>query len=264
MKPKISIITICKNSTATIERTIQSVITQNYDNFEYIIVDGGSTDGTLGIIEKYNTRISKWKSEPDYGISDAFNKGIGMCTGDIIGIINSDDGLMPDALRYVAEAFDNKSNVYIGRLLSINENTGEKHTGTGERPIKFSYYDDSHISHPSTFITKEAYEHYGLYDTNCKYGMDYELLLRMYKNGATFKKIDSVLAFFTSNGITFSKYSKEKYKESIYIIRKNGASIFDIAVFSSKRFVKNIALALLGRDRINKVKVKLGKLKSTK
>lgn len=103
LNPKISLITISYNSKKHIEDTILSVTTQNYDNYEYIIIDGASTDGTLDIINKYQDKITTIITEPDKGISDAFNKGIRLCTGDIIGIINSDDILLPGALSVVAK-----------------------------------------------------------------------------------------------------------------------------------------------------------------
>ena len=95
MKPKISVITITFNSAATLEETILSVTSQDYPDLEYVIIDGGSTDGTLDIIRKYQDKIQIVVSEPDRGISDAFNKGIARATGEIVGIINSDDILLP-------------------------------------------------------------------------------------------------------------------------------------------------------------------------
>ena len=88
---KVSIVTVCYNSAATIEHTIQSVLSQSHDNIEYIVVDGGSTDDTLNIIDKYKNKLSKVISEPDHGIYDAMNKGIKNATGEIVGILNSDD-----------------------------------------------------------------------------------------------------------------------------------------------------------------------------
>ena len=97
--PKISIITVCKNSSSTIENTIKSIIKQNYNNIEFIIIDGKSNDTTLSIIEKYKKDISKVISEEDHGIYDAFNKGLKLATGDLIGFVNSDDTLTDNAIE---------------------------------------------------------------------------------------------------------------------------------------------------------------------
>ena len=101
---KISIITITYNSERTVEETLKSVISQAYPKLEYIIVDGASKDKTLDVVAKYKDSIARIISEPDKGIADAFNKGIRMATGDLIGIINSDDLLLPGALRKMAES----------------------------------------------------------------------------------------------------------------------------------------------------------------
>ena len=256
-KPKISIITISLNSGRTIERTIVSVKEQAYENLEYIIIDGGSTDNTLEIIKQYSNIITYWKSEPDKGISDAFNKGVKMASGEIIGIINSDDGLMPGALNMLAENYDSKVDIYVGKLESRDVENGIKYTTNP--PEDYTYMTDSHISHPSTFISKRAYEKYGLYDENCKTAMDYELLLRMKKRGAKVKRIDAPLAFFTMGGITFSRYTRKKYDEHIYIIKKNGATRFDCLKYFVKRKAKNAVIACLGRERISRIRSKIMK-----
>ena len=118
--PRISVITITYNSAATLEETIRSVTMQDYPALEYVIIDGGSTDGTLDIVQKYKDQIQVVVSEPDKGISDAFNKGIAHATGEIIGIINSDDILLSGALREVAEAYDPQVDVYSGYILFWN------------------------------------------------------------------------------------------------------------------------------------------------
>ena len=102
---KVSIVTVSYNCEATIEQTIQSVLSQDYDNVEYIIIDGGSTDGTIEIIRRYESNIAYWNSEPDRGISDAFNKGINCCTGEIVGILNADDLYLPGTVSTVVQAF---------------------------------------------------------------------------------------------------------------------------------------------------------------
>ena len=117
MKPRITVITITYNSAATLEETIRSVTMQDYPALEYVIIDGGSTDGTLDIVQKYKDQIQVVVSEPDKGISDAFNKGVTRATGEIIGIINSDDILLPGALQKLAEAYDPRVDVYSGLIL---------------------------------------------------------------------------------------------------------------------------------------------------
>lgn len=122
--PKISIITVCYNSEKYLEETIQSVLRQNYQNVEYIIIDGGSTDNTVSIIDKYRQYITYFVSEPDNGISDAFNKGIRVATGDVIGIINSDDLLEEGALERVAQEYAPSVDWYRGDCKVWNDQTG--------------------------------------------------------------------------------------------------------------------------------------------
>lgn len=246
MKPKISIITITYNSGKTLERTIKSVISQNYDNLEYIIVDGGSSDNTLEIVKKYEASIAKWISEPDKGISDAFNKGIRMATGDIVGIINSDDGLMEGALEILSSVYDPNIDVYSGKQLIWNEETGTKVVATPS--MHYTYSGKNSICHPATFVSKKAYDKYGVYDVDYRYVMDYDLLLRYDRAGAKFKFVDSVLAFFTTGGVTFTEYTKERHQETENMLIKNGAKKIDIWIFTIIRWTKNVVIKVLGRD----------------
>lgn len=105
---KITVITVCLNSAETIEKTVKSVAAQECSELEYIVVDGGSTDGTLDILKKYKSAMDILVSEPDQGIFDAMNKGIGLSTGDVIAFLNSDDWYEKDALKIVEKAFDDK------------------------------------------------------------------------------------------------------------------------------------------------------------
>ncbi|MBS6764912.1 MAG: glycosyltransferase [Clostridium sp.] len=226
MRPKISIITITFNSEKTLHRAIDSVISQDYSELEYIIVDGGSKDSTVEIIKSYGEQITKWVSEPDNGISNAFNKGIAMATGDIIGIINSDDGLEPGALSAVASAYEEGIDVYRGKVLLWKEDSDTKAIETPSMHFDFSGFNK--ISHQSTFVTKSAYECYGHFDELCKYVMDYDLLLRYEKAGAKFKYIDEVLAFYSLGGLTFTKMTKTRIDEIKYVIHKNGGTKKDL------------------------------------
>lgn len=254
---KISIITITYNSENTLERAIESIVSQDYSNLEYIIVDGGSTDKTLDIIKKYGEKITKWVSEPDSGISNAFNKGIAMATGDIIGIINSDDGLLPGALEAISNAYSEGIDVYRGNVLLWKEDTDTK---VIEIPsLHFTFTGLDRISHQSTFITKKAYEQYGVYDECCKYAMDYDLLYRFELAGAVFKYIDQTLAFYTLGGITFSPWTKERNNEIKYIMRKNGATNQNIRQYEVRSYIKRIIKKIIPKEIIMKIRNKKAK-----
>ena len=209
MEPKISVITITFNSEATLEETILSVTTQDYPALEYVIIDGGSTDGTLDIIRKYQNKIQVVVSEPDRGISDAFNKGIARATGEIIGIINSDDILLPGALQKVADMYDSQVDVYSGLILFWDVESDEtfpSYPDVTSDKVKLQY----NVAHPARFIRKDAYERYGLYQEDLRYMMDIELLCRFYKQGARFMLIDSPLAKFRIGGTTNDPIYKKK------------------------------------------------------
>ena len=108
-KPLITIITVVFNNKRYLTKTIKSVLNQSYQNIEYIIIDGGSTDGTLKIIKKFDKKIDYWISEKDHGIYDAFNKGLKLATGDLIGFVNSDDILLKNACKYLVKNYENHS-----------------------------------------------------------------------------------------------------------------------------------------------------------
>ena len=225
MEPKISVITITYNSKATLEQTILSVTTQDYPALEYVIIDGGSTDGTLDIIKKYEDKIQVVVSEPDRGISDAFNKGIDRATGEIVGIINSDDILLPDALQKVAEKYDPQIDVYSGLILFWNEDTNETFPSYPDVTfdgLKLQY----NVAHPARFIRKDAYERYGLYREDLRYMMDIELLCRFYQQGARFLLIDCPLAKFRIGGTTNDPIYKKKEDYRAFV-RSFGGSEWD-------------------------------------
>ena len=207
--PRISIITITYNSERTVEETIKSVVSQNYPNIEYLIIDGGSKDKTLDIVEKYRDKISFVISEPDKGISDAFNKGIRYSTGEIIGIINSDDLLMPDALQAIAEAYDQSVDVYRGNLIIWNSDTGNKVISIPAVEFPIYSFGKPSICHPSTFVAKDAYDRYGTYRVDFKNLMDVDLLMKFYKAKAKFKHVNKELAVFRLGGVTSNPFWKK-------------------------------------------------------
>lgn len=207
---KISIITITYNSEATLEDTIKSVIAQDYPELEYIIVDGLSQDGTMDIVRKYADNISIVISEKDKGISDAFNKGIRAATGDVIGIINSDDMLMPGALQAVAAQMKEDTDVIYGKAYRLYEDGSTREYLPRDLKI-FTY--KMPLVHPATFVRKAAYERYGYFNVDYRYCMDRAVLYQMYRGGAKFQYIDEFLAYYRMGGTSENQYWNGTLKE---------------------------------------------------
>jgi len=198
---KVSIITVCFNSAKTIEQTIKSVLSQTYNNIEYIIIDGCSTDGTLDIIKKYKDDISYWVSEPDNGIYDAMNKGLAKATGDVIGIINSDDWYDAETVANVVETFLTSDCDFVhGDIIRVYEDTNLqvrcKPSSISKRWHKTAFY------HPTWFIRKKIYEEYGFFRTEFLICGDYELLLRLYKNNVKMCYVENNLAYYRMDGFS--------------------------------------------------------------
>ncbi|ULT28281.1 glycosyltransferase [Sphingobacterium sp. E70] len=185
--PKISIVTIVFNDVTNIERTIKNVLfEQDYINKEYIVIDGGSTDGTLEIIEKYRDKIAVFISEKDRGISDAFNKGIRRASGDVIGLINSGDYYEPNILEDIARLFaENKSGkdfkVVHGRLSLFDREISKVYAPKALETFVFQMP----IWHPTCFVSRNVYVAFQ-YDLSYKVAMDYELFSRIYAEKGEF------------------------------------------------------------------------------
>jgi glycosyltransferase involved in cell wall biosynthesis len=183
---KISIITPVYNQVDYIEQTILSVINQDYDNYEYIIIDGGSTDGTLDIIKSYASKITTWISETDTGMYDALNKGFALSTGDIMAWINSDDLLLPNALQNMNRIMSDLPNVNWVQGLNGFIDLEGKIIKTGyPKPfsfIKFLNKDYKFIQQESTFWRRSLWENAGAYmNTDLKLAGDFELWFRFFQ-----------------------------------------------------------------------------------
>lgn len=183
MKPKVSIITVVWNNKETIKDAIDSVLNQTYENIEYIIIDGGSTDGTVEIVNSYGNKISQFLSERDKGLYDAMNKGIKLATGDVIGILNSDDFYLNNTVieDVVAEFQKNDVGAVFGDLVYVRPSDlnriVRKYSSKKFNPKKFAY--GWMPAHPTFFLLKTYYDKYGLYKTDYKIAADFELLIRM-------------------------------------------------------------------------------------
>lgn len=214
---RISVITVCLNSEKTIEQTIKSVLSQKYDDLEYLIIDGGSTDGTMKIIEKYQEQLSIVVSEPDEGLYDAMNKGIALATGDVIGIINSDDWYEPETLWMVAKGFED---IHVDVLHAQMKLIGGEYKNEIREVRKMEELRYRMIlNHPTVFVRKRAYIKYGFFDTKYQICADYELLLRFYAKGARFKYIERVLANYRVDGLS-SHYDMQNVRDAYAVAMK--------------------------------------------
>jgi glycosyltransferase involved in cell wall biosynthesis len=178
---KVSIITIAYNSAETIEDTIKSIVTQDYSNIEYIIIDGGSTDKTLSIVDKFKDSITTIISEPDKGIYDAMNKGVQNATGDIVGILNSDDIYAnKKVVSCIVKAIGNKDSIYADLVYVDRDNTDKVNRYWKSGKYKKGVFKKGWMPpHPTFFIKKSCYDQYGTYNLRLKSAADYELMLRM-------------------------------------------------------------------------------------
>ncbi|MGF6848987.1 glycosyltransferase involved in cell wall biosynthesis [Chitinophaga sp. W3I9] len=199
-KPLISIVTVVYNNEKGIAKTIDSVISQTYPAIEYIIIDGGSTDGTVDIINGYKSGITKFISEKDSGIYDAMNKGIRNANGEIIGLINSGDHLEPGCLDAVAKAYlENPTYDVFHGLMRVYSSSEKFICIIGNDSSTLS---GGMIEHAACFVKKTSYEKYGDFNLKYKISSDYEFMLRLRKQGAGFYFIEAVLANFYLGGIS--------------------------------------------------------------
>lgn len=248
-KMKISLITITYNSAKTLADTIKSVLEQTYSNIEYIIVDGASKDNTVSIIKKYEPLFGeriKWISEPDKGLYDAMSKGIRIATGDVVGILNSDDFFTSNkVLQKIADAFelDSQLDAVYGDVHFVHPNQLDKcvryYSSKIFKPklMKLGFMP----AHPSFYLRKECFEKYGLYKTNYKIAADFEFLLRViYKAKIKTKYLPIDMVTMRTGGASTSGIESHKriMNEHLRAFRENG--IYTNRLLLSLRYIYKV------------------------
>jgi glycosyltransferase involved in cell wall biosynthesis len=239
-RPLVSIITVVYNGEKFIEETIKSVISQKYQNYEYIIIDGDSTDRTLEIIKKYDQYIDYWVSQKDLGIYDAFNKGMRLATGDFIGFVNSDDVYTDKALSYLVDYYLKDKN------LDFIYGAVKKHWGTlhGYKPYKIYWSWGFYSSHSTGFfIKKKAAKIVGLYNLKYPYSADYDYFYRMIVHcklkGVGTKK-DQLFGIFRRGGFSSKINFFDHFCEEIKIRLDNKQNKLLILFIFILKFLKNL------------------------
>ena len=238
-KNKITIITVTKNSEKYLEKNILSVINQNYKNYEHIIIDGKSTDKTIDIVNKYENKIKYFISEKDKGLYDAMNKGIKKSTGDIIGILNSDDIYYKKSLVVV--------NNYFNKYKDLDFLFGSVHKHRllyGYEPHKIKWTFGFYSTHSiGFFIKKDAQKKVGFYNIKYKYSADYDLFYRLIVKkkmiGIATKK-NEVFGRFRSGGLSSRIRYVDFLKECTQIRLDNGQNFFLVYLIFFARFFRNI------------------------
>lgn len=226
---RVTIITVCYNRKNTIEKAIKSVLEQNYDNIEYIVIDGNSTDGTKEIIETYRDRLSQYISEPDKGMYDAINKGLRLATGDVIGLMHSDDEFYDkEVISRIASRFNNEQyidGVYGDGVYVSNDNKerlirNRIGGGFSLKRVKKGWLP----LHPTVYLKKSIIDKHGLYNLDFKIASDTEFLLRyLYKYEIKMSYIDSYIVKMRMGGMSTSfKRAFEVLQEDYRIYKFHG------------------------------------------
>lgn len=202
-RSKITIITAVYNRVDKIEQCISSVVNQTYKNLEYIIIDGGSTDGTVDIIKKYDDKIAYWCSEPDKGIYDAWNKGLSYATGDYINFIGSDDAIYSkDTIKKIVSYLDGDVDVLAGTVMAVKEKSGFEFLQNNKHLLSKESYTGGCIVTQGTFIKRSLCDKYK-FDTSYRVAADYKFFLQYYNdNSVQIKFIDDVIQYFSDGGIS--------------------------------------------------------------
>lgn len=218
--PKITVITVVYNRVNTIEQAISSVVNQTYPNLEYIVIDGGSTDGTVDIIKKYDKQISYWVSEADGGIYDAMNKGVRVATGEYVEFLNSDDCFCSyDILEQVVKELDNQTDVLSCRVCVVDERYLIEWVSDNDFAINKKEYQGGMISHQGMFVTRNLLLKYP-FDIKYKIAADYKFFLSCYYDDAVRFKWSHLPVVYFSNGGVSDKI--DSLPEQIEISEKMG------------------------------------------
>lgn len=193
----VSVITIVFNGKAHLEQTIHSIINQSYPAIEYIVIDGGSTDGSVEIIQTYQASISFWQSEPDKGIADAMNKALKHAQGEYIVFIHADDYLVDNRIIEKVMQNANGEDIFIGNLIF-----GRNLKRLTPRGFNFWMNFKTGVYHQAAFCHRRVFERIGGFDTGFKIAMDYDFFLRAYRAGFKVKKIDQVISVMRDTGVS--------------------------------------------------------------
>lgn len=247
-QPLVSVITVVYNGERYVEESIQSVLSQTYDNIEYIIIDGGSSDSTVEIIKKYEHVIDYWVSERDSGIYNAMNKGLRLATGDYIAILNADDYYNRDAVKLSIEAIQiNQADYSYANVRFVGSNSLSRPI----YPLQKDYiYQEMPYPHVSAFIKANIYKAVGFFDESFKIAADHDMALRIHLVGYKACYVDYEVARLEAGGVSSSSESNREY---VKIVIKHGKNRFKSYFTYYKQRAKIQILKLLPENITTKI-----------
>ena len=257
--PLISIVTAVRNRRTTLPRTIESVLTQNFNNVEHVIVDGASTDGTVDVLKAYDDRLAFWISEPDGGLFDAMNRGVVLSRGEYIALLNSDDYYAPGALSAVAATIAaTQADVVFGDYIFVVDDIGMQ-----KRIAATTQLNTGMSLGHAIFIHRRVYERLGLYDARLRYSADLDFALRMKNGGVTFAHVADgpALQYFSNGGAAEQHLASASWEATRALYREAGFAAGSIYGLKAARRVLSRGLlgiygAVLGRAAFLRAKAR--------
>lgn len=248
-KYPLSIITINLNNRDGLKKTIESVVNQTYQNFEYIVIDGASADGSVEVIQDYTDKINYWVSEPDSGIYNAMNKGIRVAQGEYLLFLNSGDWLYDDDTLNQAIPFLNESiSIYTGDII-FKSNIGEQYIQHPEK-LSFTYLMGRGLAHQSSFISKELFNKYGFYDESLTIVADWAFFfVQLGIHNESYRRIPVIISVFDLFGISANEiFFNSALKDKVNIVNKYLPPLLVKELFEIKRL--NNRIGVLGIQKI--------------
>lgn len=230
-RPKVSIITVCFNSGNDLEKTIRSVLEQDYNKYEYIIIDGGSKDGTRELLEKYSENIAYWVSEPDEGIYNAMNKGAKVARGEYLYFLNAGDVFSDRDVLNKVDVED--SDLIYGKIRVVNKENDDSYVR--DRTLtKFNLRFGNKVSQQAVFIKKEIFDKVGGLNEKYKIASDFDLLCKVFEKDYSINKIDLIICDYDRDG--FSSNLTRSYRDTGIIIKDRYGVLYYCVYFIITRF----------------------------
>jgi glycosyltransferase involved in cell wall biosynthesis len=253
-QPLVSLVTVVFNDASGLRDTLQSVLKQTYPNLEHVVIDGGSSDGTLEILVQNSHSIDYWTSELDRGIYDAMNKGIRASSGSLIGIVNAGDWLASDAVdRVVAASLDGAvgAEIISGGMTRVDAEGRHLFTVTRSPTDLARRCRYMPVNHGATFVPRAVFERCGLYDEHLRIAGDWEFILRVMDDGVAIRLLPDVLSFMKEGGVSDREFLKWRATRERYAIRRRYCGSSMAGILGASEYFRSAVKSLLPKKLLH-------------